>query len=370
MKRLRVGVIYGGRSSEHEVSIASAASIFSRLDPARYEALPVYVDRAGGWSVPDEPPATPSAGTVIRTARAAGRAAPATDPGSAPAGSVLSRLDLDVAFPIVHGPGGEDGTLQGLLEMLDVPYVGAGVLGSAVAMDKPVSKVLLAARGLPVTPHEVVRGVDWDADPGVVVSRVEAALDYPLFVKPANLGSSIGVSKARDAPSLRSSLAEAYRYDDVLVVETAVPNPREIECSVMGNDTPEASMPGEVIPAGEFYDYEAKYLDDRSQVIAPAHLSAAWIREIRAMALEAYRALGLAGMARIDFLFDEAAGQLYVNEANTLPGFTTISQYPRMWEASGVAYPELLDRLIDLALHRHARRRRPGRTAAGSAGPA
>ncbi len=367
MQRLRVGVIYGGRSSEHEVSIASAASIFSQLDPARYEPLPVYIDRDGGWTVPDEPPSTRSAGTVIRTARTGG-ATPAGEARNVSGGSILPRLNLDVAFPIVHGPGGEDGTLQGLLEMLDLPYVGAGVLGSAVAMDKPVSKVLLAAHGLPVVPYEVVRGIDWDADPDAVVSRIEAALPYPLFVKPANLGSSIGVSKARDVRALRTALADAYAYDDTLMAEAAVPAPREIECSVMGNDTPEASMPGEVVPAGEFYDYEAKYLDDRSQVIAPARLSDAWITQIRAMAIESYRALGLAGLARIDFLFDEAAGRLYVNEANTLPGFTTISQYPKMWEASGVAYPELLDRLIDLALERHARRRRPRRAPAGSAG--
>ena len=357
MQRLRVGVIYGGRSSEHEVSIASAASILSQLDPARYDPLPIYIDRAGGWTVPDEPPATPSAGTVIRRARA-GDTALGRDAASAGDGSILSRLDLDVVFPIVHGPGGEDGTLQGVLETSDLPYVGAGVLGSAVAMDKSVSKLLLAARGLPVVPYEVVRGIDWEVDPGAVVSQVEAKLDYPLFVKPANLGSSIGVSKVSDASALRAALADANRYDDTLVVETAVLNPREIECSVMGNDAPEASLPGEVIPAGEFYDYEAKYLDDRSQVIAPAQLSDTRVAEIRAMAVEAYRALRLAGMARVDFLFDEAAGRLYVNEANTLPGFTTISQYPKMWEASGLPYPALLDRLIDLALDRHARRRR------------
>ncbi len=358
MQRLRVGVIYGGRSSEHEVSIASAASIFSQLDPARYESVPVYIDRAGGWSVPDEPPATSSAGTVIRAARA-GNTATALDGATTREGSILTRLHLDVAFPIVHGPGGEDGTLQGLLEMSDLPYVGAGVLGSAVAMDKSVTKVLLTANGLPVVPAEVVRGVDWEASPDAVVSRIEEVFDYPLFVKPANMGSSVGVSRAADASALRASLATAYRYDDTLLVEPAVPNPREIECSVMGNDTPEVSVPGEVIPAGEFYDYEAKYLDDRSAIIVPAHLTDAQATEIRALAVRAYRALKLTGMARIDFLFDEANGRLYINEANTLPGFTTISQYPKLWAASGLPYPELLDRLIALALDRHKRRRRP-----------
>lgn len=360
MQRLRVGVIYGGRSSEHEVSIASAASIFGQLNPARYDGVAIYIDRSGRWSVPATPPANPSAGTVIREARDSNDAA-ADGGGVDREGAILTSLNLDVAFPIVHGPGGEDGTLQGLLEMADLPYVGAGVLGSAVAMDKSVSKVLLAARGLPVVPYEVVRGIDWEANPGAVVSRIARTLDYPLFVKPANLGSSIGVSRVTEASALPAALADAHQYDDTLVVEAAVPHPREIECSVMGNDAPEASMPGEVIPAGEFYDYEAKYLDDRSQVIAPARLSSAWATTIRTMAVEAYRALGLAGMARIDFLLDEASGRLYVNEANTLPGFTTISQYPKMWEASGLAYPALLDRLIDLALDRHARQRRPGR---------
>ncbi len=359
MQRLRVGVIYGGRSSEHEVSIASAASIVGQLDPARYDGVAIYIDRAGRWSVPATPPANPSAGTVIREAR--GSNAAVADGGTDREGAILASLSLDVAFPIVHGPGGEDGTLQGLLEMADLPYVGAGVLGSAVAMDKSVSKVLLAAHGLPVAPYVVVRATAWEAAPDEVVSRIAGTLDYPLFVKPANLGSSIGVSKVVEASALPAALENAQQYDDTLVVEAAVPDPREIECSVLGNDVPEASMPGEVIPAGEFYDYEAKYLDDRSQVIAPARLSGAWTATIRTMAVEAYRALGLAGMARIDFLLDEASRRLYVNEANTLPGFTTISQYPKMWEASGLAYPALLDRLIDLALERHARRRRTGR---------
>lgn len=385
MKRLRVGVIYGGRSSEHEVSLASAAAICSQLDPARYEPVPLFIDRSGRWRVADRIPTTQSAGAVIEQARRAnglpapaqgeveahlvahpaehpiltiGRAGDGKEAVAAPAGTRVSGLALDVVFPIVHGPCGEDGTLQGLLELAGIPYVGAGVLASAVAMDKAVAKVLFAAHGLPTVPGRVVTGVEWEGDPDGVVDRIEAAFDYPLFVKPANLGSSVGVSKVSDRPALHSGLAHAWTFDDKLLVEVAVPDAREIECSVLGNDAPEASVPGEVVPAGEFYDYESKYLDDRSELLIPAPLSAERTAQVRALAVDAYRALDCTGMARVDFLLDEAADRLYVNEANTLPGFTTISQYAKLWEASGLPYPALLDRLIELALARHRRRLR------------
>ena len=385
MKRLRVGVIYGGRSSEHEVSLASAAAICSQLDPARYEPVPLFIDRSGRWRVADRLPATQSAGAVIERARNLA-ALPAPEHGEveahlvahptehpiltigrtgdgsgalpAAAGTRVSGLALDVVFPIVHGPCGEDGTLQGLLELAGIPYVGAGVLASAVAMDKTVAKVLFKARGLPTVPGRVVTGVEWEDDPDGVVERIEAAFDYPLFVKPANLGSSVGVSKASDRPTLRRGLADAWTFDDKLLVEVAVPDAREIECSVLGNDAPEASVPGEVVPAGEFYDYDSKYLDDRSELIIPAPLSAERTARVRALAVDAYRALDCTGMARVDFLLDEAGDRLYLNEVNTLPGFTTISQYAKLWEASGLPYPKLLDRLIELAMARHRRRRR------------
>ena len=374
-----MGVIYGGRSSEHEVSIASAAAVFGHIDRERYEPVPLFIDKAGRWSVAANPPATDSAAAVIAGARESGTR-PA-DPGAeahlvarpaerplltiardAPAAggdrAAVTELALDVVFPIVHGPYGEDGTLQGLLELANVPYVGAGVLASAVAMDKAVAKVLLQARGLPVVPGRVVRGLDWEEDPDGEIERIEAAFDYPLFVKPANLGSSVGVSRAADGAGLRAALALAWTYDDKLLVEAAVPAPREIECSVLGNEAPEASVPGEVIPSGEFYDYEAKYLDGRSRIVVPARLPAARTEQVRALALDAYRALDGAGMARVDFLLDEAGGRLYVNEVNTLPGFTAISQYARLWAASGLPYPALIQRLIELALARHRRRQR------------
>ena len=376
MKRLRVGVIYGGRSSEHEVSLASAAAIFSQLDPERYEPIPLLIDKAGRWSIAERIPTTLSAGDVIAQARLAGDgrtdrvieahlvAHPTTeavvtierDPATAAA--KVAGLELDVVFPIVHGPYGEDGTLQGLLELANLPYVGAGVLSSAVAMDKAVAKVLFAERELPIVVHEVVTGLEWEADPDDVIARLEARLDYPLFVKPANLGSSVGISKATNADELRQALALAWNFDDKLVVEVAVPNPREIECSVLGNETPEASVPGEVIPSGEFYDYEAKYVDDRSKLIIPAQLSPDQVTRVRALAISAYRALECSGMARVDFLLDGVSERLYVNELNTLPGFTTISQYAKLWEASGLQYPALLDRLIELAIARHRRKQR------------
>ena len=383
MGRLRVGVIYGGRSSEHEVSIASAAAIFGHIDRDRYEPVPLFIDRSGRWSIAASPPSTDSAAAVIAGARASGAlpaaaaaeahlvAHPARNPlltierdaRSAADGRNLDRatvaeLGLDVVFPIVHGPYGEDGTLQGLLELANVPYVGAGVLASAVAMDKAVAKVLLRARGLPVVPGRAVGGLEWESDPDGVIERLEAAFDYPLFVKPANLGSSVGVSRAVDAEGLRAALALAWTFDDKLVVEVAVPAAREIECSVLGNEAPEASVPGEVIPSGEFYDYEAKYLDDRSEIVIPARLPAARTEQVRGLAVDAYRALDCAGMARVDFLLDEAGDRLYVNEANTLPGFTAISQYARLWAASGLPYPALIQRLIELALARHRRRQR------------
>ena len=365
------------------MSLASAAAIFSHIDRARYEPVPLFIDKSGRWHVADRPPSIESAAAVI--ARSRRNAAPPAGGGTEahlvahPARNplltiardatqameardsehaIVAELALDVVFPIVHGPFGEDGTLQGLLELANVPYVGAGVLGSAAAMDKAVAKVLLRAHGLPVVPGCVIGGVEWETDPDGVTERVEAAFDYPLFVKPANLGSSVGVSRAADADGLRRALALAWTFDDKLVVEVAVPAAREIECSVLGNEAPEASVPGEVIPSGEFYDYEAKYLDDRSEIVIPAPVSAARTEQVRALAIDAYRALDGAGMARVDFLLDEARDRLYVNEANTLPGFTAISQYAKLWAASGLSYPALLDRLIGLALARHRRRQR------------
>ncbi len=380
MRRLRIGVVYGGRSGEHEVSLASAAAIFANLDRDRYDPVPICISRDGGWSVADRPPAVESAAKTIGQARATRRAAhrgrdvhPVARPGdetlmvasrtAGPPASVrhdayelTGTMTLDVIFPIVHGPYGEDGTLQGLLELADIPYVGAGVVGAAAGMDKAVMKALFAAAGLPIVKHETVLRRAWRRGRGKILADLSAALDHPLFVKPANLGSSLGISRAADQAALSAAIDHAAEFDRKIIVEEAVVPCREIECAVLGNDEPEASAPGEIVPAGDFYDYEAKYLDDRSRTVIPADLTPDDAERIRALAVSAFRAIDCAGMARVDFLLDHA-GRIFVNEINTHPGFTTISMFAKLWEASGVGYPALLDRLIELAQERHADRR-------------
>jgi D-alanine-D-alanine ligase len=259
-----------------------------------------------------------------------------------------------VVFPVLHGPYGEDGTVQGLLELANIPYVGAGVLSSAVGMDKAVAKQVFAARGLPQAKYLVVLRNDWIAGPAAIRKSVASALGYPVFVKPANLGSSVGISKVKSDAELPAAIDLAAEFDRKIVIEAAVPNAREIEIAVLGNDAPEVSVPGEVIPSREFYDYEAKYLDNDSRTIIPAELPAKVTAEVQRLAIEVFRAVDCAGMARVDFLMDGAQGTLYVNEINTIPGFTTISMYSKMWAASGLPYPQLLDRLITLARERHA----------------
>ena len=346
MSKLRVGVIFGGRSGEHEVSLASAASIFRHLDPHKYDAVPIRIDKSGRWQLGGGVPTAISAADVIAQART--EALTAVEPSAAVASGV------DVIFPVLHGPYGEDGTVQGLLELANVPYVGAGVLGSAVGMDKHVMKTLFLARGLRVAPWILVMKRGWAADAAAIAARVGSELGYPVFVKPANLGSSVGISKARNEAELADAMAIAVQFDRKIVVEAAVPEAREIEVAVLGNDEPEASIPGEIVPAGEFYDYAAKYLDGSSQTLIPAPLTPAEAAEIRRLALAAFVAVDGAGMARVDFLMSRTSGEVFVNEVNTIPGFTTISMYPKMWEASGLSYAALLDRLIDLALERHA----------------
>lgn len=379
MKRLRVGVLYGGRSGEHEVSLASAAAVFAHLDRNRYEPVPIRIDKDGRWSLAERPPATMSAGEVIEQARL--ESARPSRPGREvhlvahpSAGTILSidrsstdlaedggravvtGLNLDVIFPVLHGPYGEDGTIQGLLELANVPYVGSGVLASAVGMDKGMMKVVFAAHGLPVCAYTVIRAHEWDAGREAILSDLVRELGFPMFVKPANLGSSVGISKAKDEASLAAAIDLARSFDRRIVVEAAVPDAREIECAVLGNDDPQASVPGEVIPSREFYDYEAKYVDSGSKTVIPAELPPDTAEEIRRMAVAAFRAVDCAGMARVDFLLSRRDGAIYVNEINTIPGFTTISMYAKMWEASGLSYPELLDRLIALALERHQAR--------------
>jgi D-alanine-D-alanine ligase len=347
VKKLRVGVIYGGRSGEHEVSVASAAAIFKHLDRSKYDAVPIRIEKSGRWALGDKAPQALSAADVI--AQGQTQALQPVEPSAA-----VAATGVDVVFPVLHGPYGEDGTVQGLLELANVPYVGAGVLGSATGMDKSVMKTLFLAAGLPVGPYLTVLARYWANDAAAVARSVEESLHYPVFVKPANLGSSVGISKARTRPELDAAMALALQFDRKIVIEAAVPDAREIECAVLGNDEPEASVPGEVIPSKEFYDYEAKYLGGGSREVIPAELTPAQAAEVRRLAIKAFQAVDCAGMARVDFLMERGSGELYLNELNTIPGFTANSMYPKMWEASGLSYSALLDRLITLALERHA----------------
>jgi D-alanine-D-alanine ligase len=372
VKRLRVGVLYGGRSGEHEVSLASAAAVFANLDRTRYEPIAIRIEKDGRWALADRPPTMMSAADVIEQARVeaarpsrSGRevhlmARPSEetilsiDRRSAredEGGAIVTGLNLDVIFPVLHGPYGEDGTIQGLLELANVPYVGAGVLASAVGMDKAVMKVVFAAAGLPICPYRFVLRHDWQTNRDTIAADLEKALGYPMFVKPANLGSSVGISKAKARPELMAAMDLAGGFDRKIVIEAAVPQAREIECAVLGNDNPEASVPGEIIPSREFYDYEAKYLDDGSKVIIPANVGPKTAAEIQRLSILAFKAIDCAGMARVDFLLSPE--KIFVNEVNTIPGFTTISMYSKLWDASGVKYPALLDRLVALALERH-----------------
>jgi D-alanine-D-alanine ligase len=368
VKKLRVGVIYGGRSGEHEVSLASAAAVFQNLDPERYLPIAILIDKEGRWALPSRPPAISVAADVIHAGRKgiseplAREAHLVAHPGGdtiltvdrRDQGAVVSGLGLDVVFPVLHGPYGEDGTVQGLLELANVPYVGAGVLASAVGMDKAAMKKVFAADHLPICDYEVVLAREWRRDERTIMNAIATRLGFPVFVKPANLGSSVGISKARHAAELRDAVNLAAEFDRKIVIEAAVPKAREIECSVIGNDEPEASVPGEVVPSREFYDYQAKYLDSGSQLIIPAPLSKAQTEKVRELALAAFRAIDGSGMARVDFLLAAETGLLYLNEVNTIPGFTTIGMYSKMWAASGLPFPALLDRLIGLALERHA----------------
>ena len=354
MTKLRVGVIFGGRSGEHEVSIASAAAIFKHLDPDRYDAVPIKIAKDGQWALTGDMPKALSAADVHR--QGASKALVAVDPSAALQGS-----RIDVVFPVLHGPYGEDGTVQGLLELANVPYVGAGVLGSAVGMDKAVMKALFAAANLPIVPHLTVLRRDWERDAAGITQAVVRELQYPAFVKPANLGSSVGISKATSDAGLADAMKLALDFDRKVVIEAGVPQAREIECAVLGNDDPEASVPGEIIVthADGFYSYAAKYLDPNgASWQIPADIPAEIASLVRRLSVEAFKALELAGMARVDFFVERHTGQVFLNEVNTIPGFTTISMYPKMWEATGLSYPALLDRLIALALERHAEKQR------------
>ncbi|WP_052890876.1 D-alanine--D-alanine ligase [Thermogemmatispora carboxidivorans] len=367
-RKLRVGVIFGGRSGEHEVSIASATSIIGHLDPNKYEVVPIAITQEGRWLLGADPQRllaaergqgeqvlSESLAVTLPGDPTVGHLVPLNQPENV--GQSLEAGRVDVIFPVLHGTYGEDGTLQGLLDMAGVPYVGCGVLGSALGMDKEKMKMIFQARGLPSADYLVYRRHDWERDPAPILAAVEAQLGYPCFVKPVNLGSSVGISKAHNREELEQAIAFAAEYDRKIIVERGI-DCRELECAVLGNDEPLASVVGEIIPSNEFYDYRAKYIDNRSQIVIPADLPQETAEQVRRQAVQAFLALDLSGLARVDFFLEKASGQLYINEVNTMPGFTTISMYPKLWQASGLPYEQLLDRLIELALERHTDRQR------------
>jgi D-alanine-D-alanine ligase len=395
MKKLRVGILFGGRSGEHEVSLLSAASVFNAIDKDKYEVVPIGITKDGRWLTAEHAENLLHGKIMLEP-----RHLRAGDPDTTPAAAVLARgeavivppepvhrqsglvpfqtevtlmrrasdraINVDVIFPVLHGTFGEDGTIQGLLELADIPYVGAGVLGSAAGMDKDIMKSLFIAAGIPIVKHVTILRSAWENDPKKIQKLVESKLTYPVFVKPANLGSSVGISKAHDRKELGPAIEEAAKFDRKIVIEQGVggknKKAREIECSVLGNDDPVASVPGEIVPGKEFYDYTAKYLDEGSQLIIPAKLSKADTRQVQELAIAAFKAVDCSGLARVDFLMEpgsgKKSGKIYLNEINTMPGFTAISMYPKLWAATGLAYADLIDRLIQFGIERHEDKKR------------
>ena len=364
-RKLRIGVLFGGQSGEHEVSLVSAQAVLKNLDPQRYEAVPIGITKQGRWLAGGDPlaaltsqadpkmlPSSMQAHDDTAATKATEIASPASIMSiSAYVSPTQALPKLDLIFPVLHGPRGEDGTVQGLCELAGIPYVGCAVLASAVGMDKAMMKAAFAAAGLPLLPWHLIRRVDYEEQTDAILDQLEQALHYPMFVKPANMGSSVGVSRATERASLAEGLAIAASYDRRLVVEQGI-SAREIEISVLGNDYIECSVPGEVVPSNEWYDYQAKYIDGASQIIIPAPISEQLEQQVKQLAVRAFTAVDGQGLARVDFLLDKQSNQLFINEVNTMPGFTPVSMYAQMWAASGLAYPQLLDRLIELALDR------------------
>ncbi|HEY6539495.1 MAG TPA: D-alanine--D-alanine ligase family protein [Ktedonobacteraceae bacterium] len=368
-RKIRVGIVFGGRSGEHEVSLASATSVMANLDSEKYEAVPIAITKEGSWLLGTKPQQLLAAGSSVQeddlqeeseTTKAVTltgdprlRRLIAVEQGE----ELGSAGALDVIFPVLHGTYGEDGALQGLLEMANVPYVGCGVLGSALGMDKEKMKMIFQRAGLPVGDFLVYRRSAWERAPEPILDAIEQRLGYPNFVKPVNLGSSVGVNKAHHRAELLHFINEAAEYDRKIIVEKGI-DCRELECAALGNDEPLVSVVGEVISSNEFYDYRAKYIDNQSQVIIPAEIPQSTAEEVRRQAALAFQSLDLSGLARVDFFLERGTNQVYINEVNTMPGFTSISMYPKLWEASGLSYKELIDRLIELAIERHADRQR------------
>ena len=359
-RKVRVAVIFGGQSGEHDVSLRSAQTVLGALNEDRFEAIPIGVTRDGQWLSGADPMAQLTASSPLFALD--GPAEPDVKTLEVAVSSTSQSLpsglgaDIDVVFPVLHGPMGEDGTVQGLLELAGIPYVGSGVLGSALAMDKAMAKLILEQHGIPQVPWLLVNRREWERDPGVVSARIGNTLGYPCFVKPANMGSSVGVSKVHNPTELSEAMELAGRLDRRIVAEKGI-NVRELEVSVLGNETPIASVVGEVVSVNEFYDYSAKYVQEGSELIVPADVPADVQAEIQRIAVAAFIALDLAGLARVDFFLDTDTGQVLLNEINTMPGFTSISMYPRLWEASGVSLPELVERLLQFALARSEERK-------------
>jgi D-alanine-D-alanine ligase len=360
-KKIRVGVIFGGRSGEHEVSLRSAESVINAMDKSKYEVVPIGITHEGKWLIAGNAKAMlPQSVMASTTQQQVAIIGDPTKKGLMQldgAGQSLKAKKLDVVFPVLHGTFGEDGTIQGLLEMASVPYVGCGVLASSTGMDKVVMKQLFAQAGLTVCDYEWFLRSAWEANSNKIIKKISQSLGFPVFVKPANLGSSVGVSKAENKQELIDAINDAARYDRRIIVEKAV-NGREIEVAILGNDSPVASLPGEVITGHEFYDYEDKYIDNTSRTEVPAKLPKKILEKIQRDGVRAFQAVDGSGLARVDFFVERTSNQVILNEINTMPGFTSISMYPKMWEASGIAYNELIDRLIVLAIERHADRAR------------
>ncbi|HUH63306.1 MAG TPA: D-alanine--D-alanine ligase family protein [Terracidiphilus sp.] len=390
MKRLRVGILFGGRSGEHEVSLLSAASIFKAIDRKKYDVVPIGITKEGRWLTDlhaerllrgeykdtqhlraGDPEATPGAALLQHGESVLVPPVPVASGGQSsiipfdsaePEARAKPAIDVDVIFPVLHGTFGEDGTIQGLLDLAEIAYVGSGVLGSAAGMDKDVMKRLFRDAGLPIVKHVTILRSQWEDEPKKTRKQIEGALKYPMFVKPANLGSSVGITKAHDSGELGGAIEEAAKYDRKIVIEQGVGGKkhkaREIECAVLGNDDPKASVCGEIIPAKEFYDYDAKYIDEGSKLLIPAKLTGKLQKQVQEMAIAGFLACDCSGLSRVDFLMDPVSEKIYINELNTMPGFTSISMYPKLWAASGIDYPELIDRLIRLGLERHQDRKR------------
>jgi D-alanine-D-alanine ligase len=360
-KKIRVGIIFGGRSSEHEVSLVSATSIIQALDKEKYDVIPIGITKEGKWLSSARTLALLKEGKNLDQIPERVLLPDPTQKGLVnfrSDGLSTTNEPLDVVFPVLHGPYGEDGTIQGLLDLANIPYVGAGVLASALGMDKVLQKQVFERAGLTVTEYVSFLLKEYKASPAKWIREIEKKFSYPCFVKPANLGSSVGITKAHSRKELRGGIVEAGRYDRKILVERSIENAREIECSVLGNDDPRASVPGEVVPSNEFYDYDAKYIDGKSEIIVPATLPKKVAKKVQEIAVKAFKAIDCAGMARVDFLVTRDRYEIYICEVNTIPGFTTISMYPKLWEASGLSYTKLLDTLIRLAIERYHERNR------------